>query len=132
MHDKKDAEIVREWLTAAIEANAAQSKAPKADLARFCEVSPQVVNGWIKTGRISKGNLTRAVEYFGHAPQFANSPAAQAQEDPYGSWPFSRVSLCRGLALPLEGRSDVEDQLEIVVQKWEGRGRTKRSSGGAA
>lgn len=67
-----DTEVVRDWLTRALDA-AAKGGASRADLARHCKVTPQAVTGWLRTGRISKRNLERATGFFGHGPSFTHS-----------------------------------------------------------
>lgn len=72
MLDSEDTEVVRAWLKRALDAAALAGKS-KADLARHCNVTPQAVNGWLRTGRITKSNLERATGFFGHGPSFIDA-----------------------------------------------------------
>ena len=78
MLDKKDTDIVKEWLTLAL-INGAEEGITKANLAEYCGVKPQAVDGWLTTGRIRKANLQKASERFGHAPSFTY-PGVSAQQ----------------------------------------------------
>ena len=90
----KDAEIVRDWLRKAIGSDIGT----KARLAARCNVTPQAVSGWLRTGRISKTNLAMAEDFFGNAPRFTNhvtlrQPPARYANHGASSWPFSRLNL---------------------------------------
>lgn len=74
MLDVSATDIVRTWLERALEAGATAGKTA-AGLARHCQVKPQAVTGWRRTGRISKVNLARAEVYFGHGPSFLHGGA---------------------------------------------------------
>lgn len=80
MLDIHDTEVVRDWLTLALAAAEKGGKS-KADLARHCKVSPQAVNGWLRTGRITKHNLELAAGFFGHSPSFVHI-GSQVREAP--------------------------------------------------
>lgn len=81
MLDKPDTDVVREWLAKALDASAPGGTS-RADLARHCKVSPQAVNGWLRTGRISKSNLEHASAFFGHGPSFTRPGTPARQQAP--------------------------------------------------
>lgn len=87
-----DTDVVRAWLSAALEVGRREGRTAKA-LADHCGVRPQAVSGWLKTGRITKSNLTKTAAYFGHSPSFGGG-AHQVQEHraSYGpGWPFRHI-----------------------------------------
>lgn len=90
-----DSEIVRAWLERALLVGAPKGLSAQG-LADFCEVSAQAVYGWRRTGRITKSNLQRATEYFGHGPVFpAPQSTALVLREPtarYNRWPFNSVT----------------------------------------
>lgn len=77
-----DREIVRRWLTAALEVDGKPAAGRRSALAKHCGVTSQAVSGWLKTGRIGKGKLELAAQFLGHGPSFthagshARAPAA--------------------------------------------------------
>lgn len=86
MLDIADTEVVRDWLIRALD-QAAKAGKKRADLARHCKVSPQAVNGWVRTGRISKHNLERAAAFFGSGPSFTQPGNLVAKDHKRGSIP---------------------------------------------
>ena len=102
MLENEDAATIRQWLALSLP-NATDGR--RAALARYCGVTPQAVNGWLRTGRMRKANVVRAAEFLGTRPDFSPAPA-QARESPaaYGAaqgghWPFAHISPARIAAL---------------------------------
>lgn len=118
MLDMTDSEIVMQWLNAAL-ANKSKDAAHAADLARYCGVSAQAVNGWLKKGRISKSNLEKATQFFGHGPSFTAGTAMAAKEPaaPYG-WPFRLVSLAEVERLPEKSRARIDKLIRARLDEW--------------
>jgi hypothetical protein len=86
----------------------------RAALARYCGFSQQAVSGWMRTGRMRKGNVTRATEFLGTGPEFDPGPA-QAGESlarysvvDASRWPFERIDLGRLQALTEPQRARLE------------------------
>ena len=104
-----DTDVVRAWLTQALEAGRRRGETAMA-LAEYCGVRPQAVSGWVKTGRITKTNLTKAAAYFGHSPTFAGvrEPATDYAAP---SWPFRRVDRGKIERLSAEHLASVEAAL---------------------
>lgn len=104
MLSRRDTDVVKEWLAVAIERGRAEGKTP-AGLAAHCGVTQQAVTGWLATGRITKLNLTKASQYFGHSPVFVvagDEPHFLVRErtPAYGrAWPFPLVPPHRLAAL---------------------------------
>lgn len=75
--------------------DAATSKGRRAELARRCGVKPQAVNGWLKTGRITKKNLEVAADFLGHGPKFTPTAHRVRDTHPVGytarPWPFQFI-----------------------------------------
>lgn len=42
----------------------------KADIARFCKVSPQAVGKWFKTGEVDLDNIPKLAAFFGRHPNW--------------------------------------------------------------
>jgi hypothetical protein len=101
------------------------------ELARHCGVSPQAVSGWKRTGRISKSNLEKAVEYFGSAPSFTTAMIAREPEAA-AQWPFKRVSHARFARLPAGEKHRIERQVEFMVEEWEAAKAEKAGKAGKA
>lgn len=100
MLEDDDAAVIRQWLAQSLpHANDGR----RAALARYCNVTPQAVNGWLRTGRMRKANVVRAAEFLGCSPGFAPGPARvmepPAAYAPAAGWPFARISQARVLAL---------------------------------
>lgn len=74
-----DREIVRRWLSLALDTDDAAAHGKRTALAAYCGVTPQAVSGWLRTGRIGKRNLERAAHFLGGGPSFTN-PAPIASE----------------------------------------------------
>lgn len=114
MLDLKDTDVVRDWLVAAV---TKPGKKP-ADLARHCEVSPQAVNGWLRTGRITKKNLEKATAFFGHGPSFTGSvPLLREPISSYG-WPFKSIELSEVTALPAKRLLRLENLIRDRLDEW--------------
>lgn len=92
LYDESDTDKVKVWLLDALKAGARSGKTA-AGLAAHCGTTPQAVNGWKRTGRITKSNLAKAAQYLGHGPSFLG-PRLVAHDDPARSnpWPFERVA----------------------------------------
>lgn len=123
-----DTSVVRAWLVDALAAGAPQGKT-RAGLAGHCGVRRQAVSAWLKTGRITKTNLTKASQYFGHSPRFGATPTAPSAREPDPSayapavtlprWPFRRVTLARLLALGPQTVANIDAALEGIVSAAE-------------
>lgn len=128
LYKRSDAATVRTWLSRAFELGAKDGKSP-AELARLCGVSPQAVSGWKRTGRITKSNLEKAVEYFGYGPSFTHGNALVAREPEPGSagaWPFKKVPYERFARLPSAERQRIERQVAFMVSECEAQKPAKR------
>lgn len=90
LYDASDADRVKAWLLSALKAGEKRGK-NAAGLAAHCGTTPQAVNGWKTTGRITKTNLAKAAQYFGHGPSFLGSRLAVQDAAPPPAWPFERV-----------------------------------------
>jgi hypothetical protein len=114
MLTQSDTEVVRQWLAQAIEAGRPIGQTPKA-LADHCGVTPQAITGWLKTGRITKTNLTKAAAFFGHSPLFGVPVREVRQPVAAGfapaSWPFPRIDLGKVQRLSAEHHAAVEAAL---------------------
>lgn len=60
--NKNRAANIRRRINEALDKNPSQTKA---DLARYCDVSPQAVNKWFKTGHIERDNIPHVAAFFG-------------------------------------------------------------------
>lgn len=118
MLDISDTEIVRRWLAAAFVTTAKSNLYP-ADLARHCKVTPQAVNGWIKTGRITKKNLALATKFFGHGPSFTASATGVVEKpSPYG-WPFKLVDLAEVETLSSTHLQRLDRLIRDRIDEWQ-------------
>lgn len=92
MLTESDTDVVRTWLASALEIGRRHGQTAKA-LADHCGVRPQAVSGWLKTGRITKSNLTKAASYFGHSPTFGGMEhQVRQQRAGYAAgWPFRHI-----------------------------------------
>lgn len=100
LYAESDTEIVKRWLVTALADGKARG-ITKSGLAKHCQVKPQAVTGWVKTGRIGKGTLQRASEYLGSAPRFSAAPVRHVASEPpapYG-WPFAGIDAARVMGL---------------------------------
>lgn len=86
-----DTDVVKRWLATALKGADAGRKAK---LASYCNVKPQAVSGWLRTGRITKKNLELAQQFLGSSPSFTSS-ATRAREPQPGQqqvrWPFKFI-----------------------------------------
>jgi hypothetical protein len=128
MLESTDTDKVRTWLAQAL-IEADKRGLSKAGLARHCDVTPQAVNGWAKTGRIKKSHLEKAAEYFGHGPSFEG--ARLVARESFTNWPFPKVERARFEALPPSERDKIESHALFVISEWE-RARLQAAPGAAA
>lgn len=117
MLESKDTEAVKRWLRTALSPDAPNAITPSA-LARHCSVSPQAVNGWLRTGRITKSNLELAAEFLGSAPSFNGGPIL-AREASGPPWPFSKITPSRYRSLPQTELNKVEAFALFTLLQWE-------------
>lgn len=104
-----DTEIVRAWLADAL--TGADATGRRAELARLCDVRPQAVSGWLKTGRITKKNLELATAFFGHGPSFTTKAlTAREQAARY-------FAVAKGTSPPVPPR-DFADRHLISATDW--------------
>ena len=124
---KSDTDIVKAWLEEAFEAGAGRGLTPL-KLAEKCGVTPQAVNGWRKTGRITKKNLSLAAAYFGHGPSFDGNRGAitalQSYHGPGAGWPFTKVSAEELAALKPRQIQRLDNMLRERLDDWAEQGAT--------
>ena len=102
MLENDDAQTIRQWLAQSLP-DATDGR--RAALARYCGVTPQAVNGWLRTGRMRKANLARAAKFLGTAPAFSPEPVRVSEPDAQYSiaaasdWPFAHIDQARISAL---------------------------------
>ncbi len=118
MLDKSDTDIVRDWLLVALAGAETQGK-NSSDLAAWCGVSPQAVNGWKRTGRITKGNLERAASFFGSGPSFTRGGAYAARESATSGWPFPDLDRARFDALTPNQKIEIQGVVRERIDKFE-------------
>jgi hypothetical protein len=118
MLDKSDTDTVRGWLLLALTVAEKQGKTAS-DLAAWCNVSPQAVNGWKKTGRITKGNLERAALFFGSGPSFTRGAGVVAREPAVGGWPFPDLDRARFERLSPNQRIEIQGLVRERIERFE-------------
>jgi hypothetical protein len=118
MLDKSDTDTVRDWLLVALTVAESQGKTAS-DLAAWCKVSPQAVNGWKKTGRITKSNLERAALFFGSGPSFTRGATYAAREPAYGGWPFPDIERERFERLSANQKIEIQGVVRERIEKFE-------------
>lgn len=117
MLDIPDTEIVRAWLTTAMEHVAKSGKTP-ADLARHCKVTPQAVNGWLRTGRITKKNLELAAQFFGAGPSFTRQAHLAREPQAIYGWPFKGIAAEEIAALQPKLLARLEKMMRDRLDEW--------------
>lgn len=115
--DASDTEVVKDWLTAALVAGAHLGKSAK-ELATHCHTTPQAVSGWKKTGRITKTNLEKATEYFGHGPSFTRTGVI-AMEPLANGWPFPGIDRQRLLRLAHDQQIEIQGLVRERMERFE-------------
>lgn len=68
-HMRTSREVIRDRLRAEL-AKKPNQRGVKADIARFCKVSPQAVGKWFKTGEVDLDNIKTLAAYFGKHPNW--------------------------------------------------------------
>ncbi len=93
-----------------------------ADAARYFNVKPPSVSGWLSTGRISKENFDRLRVWLSKTPDAywgaGSAPVAQAgvsQAKASEAWPFSPDLLDQVLALDARDRLQLEGALRLAL-----------------
>ncbi len=93
-----------------------------ADAARYFNVKPPSVSGWLSTGRISKENFDRLRVWLSKTPDAywgaGSAPVAQAevsQAKASESWPFSPDLLPQVLALDDRQRLQLEGAMRLAL-----------------
>lgn len=110
-----DTEAVRQWLIPALTRAAARG-ITHAELARACDVRPQAVTGWVKTGRISKRNLDIVRRLLGGGPEFVQAVAAH---EPPATYATSLDELITQLGLRLAAVPPARrPAVGTVLQSW--------------
>lgn len=114
-----DAEAIRAWLPAALQ-SAEPRGVTKASLAAACGVTVQAVDGWLRTGRITKSNLKKAEALLGSEPNFmSGTPVAAERTAEYNvSWPFKLVSRVELAALPKRRLDRLDQMLRDRLNEW--------------
>jgi len=116
MLENSDTATVKAWLKAALE----KSGKKPAELAEHCGVRPQAVNGWLRTGRITKTNLARAAAFLGEQPTFVHAATALHANEPvslYG-WPFATVTQGELLRLAPKRLERLDTLLRQRLDEW--------------
>lgn len=128
MLERSDAEIVKAWFIAALD-EGKQRGLSASELAQLCNVTPQAVNGWRSTGRMTKKNLEIAAGYFGHRPSFTSTgPKTSEPSAHHGhAWPFKRISADRFEKLGHAQRERIETFAEGVLSEFEAASKKKKS-----
>lgn len=116
MLDNKDTDVVRRWLETALAAGAKRGLT-KSGLAEHCGVKPQAITGWLKTGRITKTNLTLAAQYLGTSPRFVDG-AHQVEQVRGAIWPFESLASSDYFRLPMIEREKVETYARFIFEQW--------------
>lgn len=127
-----DTEKVRAWLARALDAGKPRGLS-LTGLAEHCGVSRQAVNGWLKTGRITKTNLAKASAYLGSAPSFVGSGVIVADEVRASRatvWPFKHITPQRWRRLGDVQRARIEAYARGVLDEYEAAGRHAKSGNG--
>lgn len=118
----RDTETIKRWLEQALQASRAAGRDDRLPLAEHCGVTPQAVDGWRRTGRITKSNLVRAQQFFGHGPRFDDSAASvgQAREHAPAAprWPFRLVGHAEITALPPRRLRRLDAMLRARLDEW--------------
>ena len=119
MLSDSDTDTVKTWLKASLQL-AARHGLSKVGLAAVCEVTPQAVDGWVRTGRITKRNLELAAQYFGVAPSFtASSLSAREPARPaLTPWPFKLVLFAEIARLPKRKLDRLDRMIRDRVNEW--------------
>lgn len=125
MVSASDTDTVKRWLTAALMAGSGGSSAAltlkKKSLAGACQVSVQAVDGWLRTGRITKSNLETAAAYLQVAPSFTRA-GVEAREHTAAArtvvWPFHLVPHAEVAALPKRRRDRLDKLMRERLDDW--------------
>lgn len=118
MLDKSDTDTVRDWLLLALTVAEQQGKTAS-DLAAWCNVSPQAVNGWKRTGRITKGHLERAALFFGSGPSFTHGAGALVAREAVPEWPFPDIERARFERLSPNQRIEIQGLVRERIERFE-------------
>lgn len=117
MLSNSDADTIKAWLKNALGV-AANHGHTKADLAVHCGVKKQAVDGWLRTGRITKSNLAKASGFLESAPTFVGAPAAAREYRPADNWPFRLVKLEEVVHLPKRRLERIDRMLRDQLNGW--------------
>lgn len=112
----------------------------QADMARGTGIKPPSISDWVsgKTKSLKGASLLKAAAFLkvnekwlseGVGPMrkpnpLAHEPAGlvlKAVNREYGSWPFKLVTRARLENLTEEALKDIDEHLDLVASKWEGR-----------
>lgn len=115
--DDTDTDKVKSWLSMALEAGKASGKTAQG-LAEHCGTTRQAITGWKKTGRITKTNLAKAAEYFGHGPSFTSSGLTAREPDPK-VWPFPGIDPARFDHLTHDERIEIQGLVRDRIERFE-------------
>jgi hypothetical protein len=126
MLERPDAEVIRDWLNGALSATPGDGKPRPGDLAALCNVTPQAVNGWARTGRMKKAHVAAVAQYLGHGPRFTTGAPYAAADSAGHRWPFTKVSAPRFHALPQDQKDQIDTYAAYIVHEWE---RQQRGAG---
>lgn len=135
--DPPDTDVVKTWFARALAAGErALPPLTRAGLASRCGVSRQAVDGWARTGRITKKNLTIAAQYFGHGPDFLNQGIKLAQavpdyRDGLQPWPFKSVTSEQAAQLTPEQLAYIEGMIVGFLGTASGSSAPKRKRAAA-
>lgn len=120
MVSERDTDTVMAWLEQALGPQQDRPARKKA-LAEQCGVKVQAVDGWVRTGRITKRNLELAAQFLGSAPAFASAAllakeGAAAYSTP--SWPFKLVTRAEIAALSTKRVDRLERLMRERLDEW--------------
>lgn len=120
MVSESDTDTVKAWLGQALGAEP-QRAIRKKGLAQHCGVTIQAVDGWIRTGRITKRNLQLAGQFLGVFPAFvAATVVAMENTATYAasSWPFKLVPQPEITALSKKRLDRLDRLIRERLDEW--------------
>lgn len=122
MLDLTDAQVIKDWLGSCLSRTPGDGKPTPSQLAKHCGVTAQAVNGWVRTGRITKSNVEKAAQFLGRGPDFLRPGSLTARESGSPAWPLPSVTPSRFNKLPAAERAQIDHFALFVLQNWEQAG----------
>lgn len=115
---QSDTDKVKAWLALALEAGR-QRGLTASGLAAYCGVKAQAITGWKRTGRVTKSNLAKAAEYFGHdGPSFSAGPLIARERIGQG-WPFPDIEPHRFAALTPAQKIEIQGVVRERLDRFD-------------